>query len=265
MEVLTPDDKARHAITAGLRANEELIFKFTQAWYNQPYTFRTVKVLGFPACKIPLDLFVLMDLFTQYRFQTVIETGTAGGGTTLWYAVLMDLLGIKGGKVISVDVNAIGDMNGEDTIRPEHPRIQYIKGGSTDPETFAAVRQAMGLDPVEPVDGDPPIRQRVVGPLLVNLDSDHHAPHVLKELALYAPLLKVNDWLVVEDTNAGPAVRDAVTGKVYTVEGPMAAVLEFLGAHPGEFLQDVICERFWLSMNPRGWLMRVELPQKETA
>ncbi len=119
MGVLSSDDQTRHQITAGLRAHNKLIFDFTKAWYSSPYTFRTTTVLGFSACKIWLDLGIFHDLFVQYRFQTVIELGTAAGGATLWFAILMDLLGIEGGHVYSIDTAAIDP---EGPQRPAHPR-----------------------------------------------------------------------------------------------------------------------------------------------
>ena len=233
MAVLDPEDKMRHEITASLRAHQQLIYQFAKAWYDSPYTFQSTKVFGHTACKIPFDLWILHDLFCQYRFDVVVECGTAGGGTTLWYAKLMDMLAIQGGRVFSID-------NAEVDGRPEHSRITYLTGSSTDPELSAMVA--------------PSLRDKSV---LVNLDSNHLALHVLDELALWAPLVPLGSWLVVEDTNGSPIVTDPDTGKRVSVEGPLAAVMEYLAKHPGEWFRDVVCERYWLTMNPHGWLQRV--------
>ena len=32
---------------------------------------------------------------------------------------------------------------------------------------------------------------------------------------------------------------------------------DYLAKHPGEFVQDVLCERWLLTMHPGGWLKRV--------
>lgn len=231
MAVLDPHTKIRHDITASLRANNDLIYRFATAWYASPYTFQSTKVLGVSACKIPFDLWIYHDLFCQFRFQTVVETGTASGGSALWYATLMDLLKIDDGLIYTIDTEAAPD-------RPTHPRIIYLNGSSTDPSM---------LD-----------RVTLQGPLLVSLDSNHLAYHVLAELALWAPLVPVGSWLVVEDTNGAPVVKDA-QGVLQQVEGPFAAVSEYLQAHPGEFVADTVCERYWLTMNPNGWLQRVAL------
>lgn len=235
---ISPDAKVRHEITAGLRANEDLIYRFASAWYQSPYTFLQTRVLGHAACKIPLDLWVFMDLFTQYRFETVIECGTAAGGSTLWFALLQDMLQIEGGQVVSIDLEF-------EPKRPQHPRISYIRGSTTDPAV-----QAQALARFSPH------YSRRAAPVLVNLDSDHHAPHVLNELRLWAPLVPVGSWLVVEDTNGSPVVEDPITGEPHGVEGSLAAVMEYMQAQPGEWLRDVSCERYWLTMNPHGWLQR---------
>jgi cephalosporin hydroxylase len=233
MAVMGYEDRTRHEITAELRAREDLIFQFTRAWYQSPYTFRSTRVLGHLACKMPTDLWIFHDLFQQYRFETVIETGTGYGGATLWYATLMDLLGIDG-RVYTIDTEHYDG-------RPVHPRIEYLRASSLDPlivESLAAAAR---------------------GPVLVNLDSDHLAGHVLAELELYAPLVPVGGWLVVEDTNGAPVLTDEHGARVQ-VEGPFAAVMEYLTRHPGEFLRDVVCERYWLTMNPHGWLQRAAVP-----
>ncbi len=232
---VTRDNFTRHEIVAGLRAHQDLIYQFANAWYQSPYTFRCTRFLGHLVCKIPFDLHVYHDLFCQYRFSTVIETGTAHGGSALWFATMMDLLGIENGRVLTIDIN------GEDASepRPKHPRIKYVHGSTVDPEVFESVRLWAS---------------KRVGPVLVNLDSDHTAPHVLRELELYAPLVPPNGWLVVEDTNGAPVVE--VDGQSVAVEGPFAAVMEYLAKHPNEFLRDVVCERYWLTMNPHGWLQR---------
>jgi cephalosporin hydroxylase len=230
MAVMGYEDRTRHEITAELRAHEDLIFKFMQAWYQSAYTFRGTHVKGHLACKMPTDLWILHDLFQQYRFETVIETGTGHGGTTLWYATLMDMMGIDG-RVFSIDTEHYDG-------RPTHSRIEYLRASSIDPDLVEMLRESRR------------------GPVLVNLDSDHRAGHVLAELELYAPLVPLNGWLVVEDTNGAPVITNDA-GERVQVEGPFAAVMEYLMKHPGEFLRDVVCERYWLTMNPHGWLQRV--------
>lgn len=230
MPVSLSDDAASVEIFNDLVKHEPLIHQFATEWYRSPYTYRSTKVLGWPACKVPMDLWVLHDLFCQYRFQSVVECGTAGGGTTLWYAILMDLLGIEGGKIYSIDLDTAEQHGGH---RPQHPRITYVHGSTIDPALVEGVAACL------------------TGATLINLDSDHRAQHVIAELRLWAPYVPVGGWLLVEDTNGAPADGPPV-------DGPLTAVRVYLAQHPGEFHRELACERFWLTMNPGGWLQRVK-------
>lgn len=224
-------DPGRQAIVDEINANAGLIFEFTKAFYRSPSTFRSTQVLGVQACKIPSDLWIVMELMYQFRPTTVVETGTAEGGSAYWYALLMDMLHIDQGRVITVDRE-------HQTGRPLHPRIMYVQGDSTDPRVAAHVTA------------------QVTQPCLVNLDSDHRAPHVRRELDLYAPLVPVGGWLIVEDTNGAPVEQDAA-GALVEVDGPMVAVQGYLADHPGQFMREISCERFWVTAHPGGWLQRV--------
>jgi cephalosporin hydroxylase len=91
---------------------------------------------------------------------------------------------------------------------------------------------------------------------MVVLDSDHSEAHVLQEIRRYSPLVQVGDYLVVEDTNVNGHPAYPGFGP-----GPMEAVEKFL-AESSEFAVDARCERFLLTMNPRGYLKRVRPIEK---
>ena len=86
---------------------------------------------------------------------------------------------------------------------------------------------------------------------MVILDSDHRLDHVYNELLCYSPLVQTGDYLIVEDTNinGNPAFPDYGPG-------PMEAVDHFLSENR-EFIVDRRCERFMMTLNPRGYLRRI--------
>jgi cephalosporin hydroxylase len=88
---------------------------------------------------------------------------------------------------------------------------------------------------------------------MVVLDSDHSRPHVLKELRLYAPLVSVGCYLIVEDTN-----EDAYHfGQVGDYDGhPADAIRQWQPTNHG-FEVDRRRERFLFTQNPGGYLKRV--------
>jgi hypothetical protein len=116
----------------------------------------------------------------------------------------------------------------------EHPRIELLEGSSTDPGIVSEIRSRA--------------RGRRV---MVDLDSDHRAHHVLEELRLYSPLVAPGCYLVVEDGFLGgrPVRPDAVPG-------PSEALDAWFGEDP-PFEPDRWHERYLLTQNPRGYLRRV--------
>jgi cephalosporin hydroxylase len=198
------------------------ITRFHDLWYRQPFTWSGTRWRGVSCLKNPLDLWIYNDLIHQTRPQTIIETGTAFGGSALFFADLLDLNAIDG-QVITIDITPREP-------RLYHPRLTYVTGSSTDSATLDAIR--------------PQIR----GPVLISLDSEHSYEHVSAELALYAPLVQVGGWLVVEDTD-----QDFTDGD----PGPAGAVAAFLAQSPGAWGRDILCERYLLTMHPGGWLRRL--------
>ena len=85
---------------------------------------------------------------------------------------------------------------------------------------------------------------------MVSIDSDHHAPHVSRELTLYSPLVTPGQYMVVEDThfNGHPILPRFGPG-------PYEAVQAFLSAG-APFDVDHGREKFMLSFNTGGYLRR---------
>jgi cephalosporin hydroxylase len=182
--------------------------------------------LGVPLWKNPLDLWVYQEILWEVGPSLIVETGTYRGGSALYIASLCDLMGY--GKVLTIDIERQAD-------RPPHPRIEYVTGSSVSPKTIDLVEQRVG---------------EASGPVLVVLDSDHHAPHVQAELDTYHRFVTPGSYLIVEDTNInGHPV------KPFFGPGPMEAVASFLPRHP-EFAVDRSRERYLVTHNPGGYLRR---------
>jgi len=181
--------------------------------------------LGHQTQQNPLDLMALHDILWQNKPECVVETGTWKGGSALYYATIMD--GMDYGFVVTIDKDAwIG--------LPRHPRIHYYTGSSVEPETLAAVRNT--TDHCKSV--------------MVILDSDHTKAHVLEELRLYAPLVTVGQYLIVEDTNVhGHPIRGDLP------EGPFEAVEEWMVGRT-DFVLDRHIEPI-VSHHPQGYWLRV--------
>src|SRR5204863_2075133 len=102
-------------------------------------------------------------------------------------------------------------------------RIDFLVGDSGAADMAAQVRDRL-----------PAAR----GALFVILDADHRKAHVLRELAVWVPVLRRGDYLVVEDSciNGHPLRPDFGPG-------PYEAIDEFCSANPGVLERDVERER----------------------
>lgn len=192
-------------------------------WKRQHY--RGIRIL-----KVPTDLWNYQEIFTERGIEWVVETGSAHGGSALYFADLLTLAGAQG-KVITIDISHAALQ-----IR-QHPRIEFVNASSGALETAALVSQMLPA-------------QR--GALFMILDSDHSKAHVLRELEILTPLLRRGDYLVVEDS--------CVNGHPVRPEfgpGPMEALEEFLRLHPQMFLPDLEREaKFGYTAAPSGYLVK---------
>ncbi len=182
---------------------------------------------GVPCQKYPTDLWVYQEIIFRNRPDTIIETGTAYGGSALYMASLMDLAGH--GRVISVDIRERG-------ARPVHPRITYILGSSTSDEVIEKLSSMLESSEKR----------------MVVLDSDHRKSHVDEELRVYSRLVTVGQYLIVEDSSVNGHPISAQFG-----EGPYESVESFLRENKG-FSVDKSMEKFLLSSNHNGFLLRVQ-------
>jgi cephalosporin hydroxylase len=175
--------------------------------------------------KCPMDLWIYQELLVRRRPDFVIEAGTNVGGSALYVATMFDLIGH--GRVITIDTTPQPD-------RPVHRRIEYLLGSSVDP---ALVRE---------------VYDTVAGRrAMVILDSDHSESHVYAEMKAWAAIVKIGDYMIVEDTNVNGHPTWPSFGP-----GPMEAVNRFM-AEPNGFEIDRRCERFLMTLNPYGYLRRV--------
>jgi cephalosporin hydroxylase len=197
---------------------------YYQRWVKGADTIN-LSWFGHRVWKCPLDLWIYQELLVRTRPDFVVEAGTDVGGSALYIATLLDLMGH--GRVITIDTT-------HQTGRPVHPRIEYVLGSSVDP---AIVRQVS-----DAVSG-----RRA----MLILDSDHREGHVYSELVAWAHLVHVGDYMIVEDTNVNGHPTWPSFGP-----GPMEAVNRFL-AEREDFQIDRRCERFLMTLNPRGYLRRV--------
>lgn len=147
--------------------------------YNYGYQWTW---LGLPYIQMPQDILATQEIIWETKPDVIIETGIAWGGSTVFYASLLQLLGK--GKVLAVDLNLRDHVSEQIMGYPFSNRIHLYKGSSTDPSIVAKIKAH--IEPGQSV--------------MVLLDSNHTHAHVLEELRFYAPLVTKGQFLVVSDT-----------------------------------------------------------------
>lgn len=193
---------------------------FHRAWHESE-VWKQCWWRGHRALKCPMDMWIYQELIHKIQPSLIIETGTYEGGSSLFLADMCELVGR--GRVVTIDIRQKPNL-------PKHPRLFYLHGSSVDPSILRAAS-----------------RMRDTGPVMVILDSNHHAKHVLEELELYGQLVTVGSYVIVEDTDINETVR------LDHGPGPAAAVREFL-AGDKRFVVDLDCQKFGLTFNPGGYL-----------
>jgi len=211
----------------------EIVAEFADLYHElRDQTLGRTRWLGVTIVKAPTDLVILQEIIAETRPDLIIETGVLAGGSTHYIATLLDLLRING-QVVGVDV----DLSPVSPHIAEHPKVDLIEGSSTDPRVIDELRgRAQG--------------RRV----MVDLDSDHSAEHVGRELRALAPSVSPGCYLVVEDTWMGRSVR------LEQGAGPADALADWL-AEGQPFEVDRWRERLLLTHNAGGYLRRVD-PEK---
>jgi cephalosporin hydroxylase len=224
-------NRTRDAVPETLdQQRSEIVVRFTELYHElRNQTLGRTRWLGVSVLKSPTDLLLLQEIIAETRPDLIIETGVLAGGSTHYFATLLDLLRIDG-QVVGIDT----DLSAVSAHIAGHPKVELLEGSSTDPRLVAEV--------VERAQG-----RRV----MVDLDSDHSAGHVGRELRAFAPLVAPGCYLVVEDTWIGNTVL------FDEAPGPSEALDEWL-AEGQPFEVDRWRDRQLLSENPGGYLRRLE-------
>ncbi len=156
--------------------------RMTESLIRSRYVFN-FDWLGVPIIQFPPDIVAYQEICWKVKPAVIVETGVARGGSLIFYASMLELLG-SDGFVVGVDIDIRSHNRQVIESHPLAHRVRLIEGSSVDPDVVAQVT-SMVAD-----------RQ----PVLVILDSLHTKEHVLAELAAYSELVGPGSYVVVQDT-----------------------------------------------------------------
>ncbi|MCD6581329.1 MAG: class I SAM-dependent methyltransferase [Desulfuromusa sp.] len=202
-------------------------------WLNYHYKnvlFEQVEWMGIPTWKNVLDLWIYQELLFKVRPDIVVEMGSYKGGSTLYLANLLDIIGR--GRIVSVDID-------HSNFAVSHARITTKTGSTQDQEV---------IDHIRSVCKDARV--------MIIHDADHRENMVLKDLSTYADLVSKDSYFIVEDGVVDLFSRQSVIGGCLGEPGPLSAIREFL-ENDRRFVVDTDCEKYLLTYNPRGYLKKI--------
>lgn len=225
--------------------NEELLnaasafnLESNKAQYSYNFSW-----MGRPIIQYPQDMLAMQEIIWNLQPDLIIETGIAHGGSLIYYASLLELIGK--GEVLGIDI----DIREHNKIAIEshsmYKRIKMIQGSSIDPDIVKRVKQfTEGKETV-----------------LVVLDSNHTHEHVLHELQMYSPFVTLNSYVVVFDTIVEKLPDNYLPGHMRPWgigDNPLTAVNSFLEVNDQFEIDKSINNKLLISVAPDGYLKRIK-------
>ena len=207
-----------------------------EAKYSYNFTW-----LGRPIIQYPQDIIAMQEIIWRVKPDLIIETGIAHGGSLIFSASMLELLGGTG-RVLGIDVD-IRPHNYEAIItHAMYNRIILLEGDSTSEKIFEKVCDIA----------------KQYKTILAFLDSNHTHQHVLKELELYASLVSVGSYCVVFDTVIEEMPRGSFPDRPWEKgNNPKTAVWEFLKSHEEFEIDHEIEGKLVVTGAPDGYLKRI--------
>lgn len=198
--------------------------------------------MGRPIIQYPQDIMAMQEIIWNVKPDLIIETGIAHGGSLIFYASMLELIG-GNGAVLGIDIDIREQNRREIEKHPMFERITMVEGSSVDLGVITEVyKHARG-------------KKRV----LVALDSLHTHDHVLQELELYSPLVTKGSYCVVFDTVVEnlPEIysNDRPWGRG---NNPKTAVWEFLKKSDRFVIDREMEDKLLITVAPDGYLKCVK-------
>ena len=198
--------------------------------------------MGRPIIQYPQDMIAMQEIIWEVKPDLIIETGIAHGGSLIYYASLLELIGK--GEVLGIDIDIREHNRREIEKHPMYKRIKMIQGSSIGDEVIEDVKKYAAGEKV----------------VLVCLDSNHTHEHVLSELNLYSSFVSPGSYIVAFDT----IVEDLPEGyfsqkRPWGISNnPRTAVDEFLKANKDFEIDESIDNKLLISVAPGGYLKRIK-------
>ena len=178
-----------------------------------------------PIIKCPFDYVMYQMIFWEVKPDLIIEIGTNRGGSALYYADLLDIIGH--GEVHTIDID---DVVSEQV--KEHKRIKFFRRGYQNYD----LKNADGFKKI-----------------LVIEDGSHTYEDVLGALNKFKDIVSEESYLIVED-----GILDKLGWKKKYNGGPNKAIKKFIAEQNSYFIDRKWCDLFGVNatFNTNGFLKK---------
>lgn len=215
--------------------------KLSYDWFVSGYKYKysyNFTWLGRPIIQYPQDIAAMQEIIWSVKPDLIIETGIAHGGSLIFYASMLELIGGEG-EVLGIDIDIRQHNRTEIEKHKMYKRITMIEGSSVDEEVVSKVY------------GFARNKEKV----LVVLDSMHTYSHVLQELRAYSPLVTAGSYLVVFDTIVEDIPEELFTDRPWGKgNNPKTAVYQFIKENDRFEVDYEIEKKLLITAAPNGYL-----------
>lgn len=223
--------------------NEELLAissKFAAETIRAGYSYNFTW-MGRPIIQYPQDMIAMQEIIWDIKPDLIIETGIAHGGSIIYYASILELIGK--GEVLGIDIDIRAHNRAEIESHPMSKRITMLEGSAISQEIIEQIKPFTEAKKT----------------VMVCLDSNHTHDHVLAELQLYSPFVTVGSYLVAFDTIVEDLPADLYADRPWSVgDNPKTAVHEFLKERDDFIINTDIDHKLLVSVAPGGYLKRIK-------
>jgi cephalosporin hydroxylase len=225
IEAMQADAELKHL-------RQKMILKIAE--YKYSYNFNWLDI---PIIQLPDDILAMQDIVWQIKPDLIIETGVAHGGSMIFYASILELIGK--GMVLGIDIEIREHNRKAMESHPMFKRVSLIEGSSI----------------VEPVVHQVKEFVKNKDTVMVCLDSNHTHEHVLAELELYSPFVTKGSYLVVFDTIIEDMSEYEFPNRPWGKgNNPKTAVWEFVKENDRFMIDKDAENRLLFTVAPDGYL-----------
>jgi len=239
--VSNPQFEKRNKQLIKLMSKDTNVKKNSKEWFDSVFNYEYsyhFSWLGRPIIQFPQDMVAIQELIWKIKPDLIIETGIAHGGSLIFSASILEMIGK--GEVIGIDIDIRKHNKKLIEKHPMFKRIKMIEGSSVDKSIINKIHKLA----------------KNKKKILVLLDSKHTEKHVLKELKAYSKVVTKGSYIVVfdtiiEDTDSKKASENRPWG---IGNNPKTAVWKFLEKNKRFKIDKFIERKLLITSCPDGYL-----------